>query len=86
MSFIENVFSCFSESELAKVPSFKAVLLGDTAGYFECVKAIAHYTTEEIALSLKNGGVIIRGEGLYVKKYCAGDLVVCGKIKSLERV
>ncbi|MBE7083437.1 MAG: hypothetical protein E7373_02390 [Clostridiales bacterium] len=86
MNFIESVCSCFSENELLKAPDFKAVLLGDTAGYFECVKSIAHYTEEEIALSVKNGGVIIRGEGLYVKKYCAGDLVVCGKIKSLERV
>ena len=85
MSFIDNIKSCFSESELLSSSSFRAVLFGDNAMYLECVKAINRYSPEEIAIFLKKGQIIIRGEGLYVKKYCGGDLVVCGKIKSVER-
>jgi len=86
MSFIENIKNCFCSEELPKEPVYRAVLFGDYAGYFENVTAIAHYDTEEIALSLKKGGIVIKGENLYVKKYCMGDVSVCGKIKSVERV
>ncbi len=86
MSFIEEIKSCFCESELPASPSYRAVILGDGAVYLENVKSIVYYTSEEIALTVKGGGIILRGEKLYVKKYCAGDLAVCGKIKSLERI
>jgi sporulation protein YqfC len=86
MGFIDDISNCFSPDEMPKVPCFRAVLFGDGAGYFENIRAIKYYTAEEICLCLKRGGLIIRGENLYVKKYCAGDVVICGKIKSIERV
>ena len=86
MGFIEDIKNCFSLEEFPSKPTYRAVLFGDTAGYFENVLGIISYTKEEIALSIKNGRLIIRGEGLYVKKFCVGDIVVCGKILSLERV
>ncbi|MBQ7236903.1 MAG: YabP/YqfC family sporulation protein [Clostridia bacterium] len=86
MGFIDDITRCFSADELPKEPCFRAVLFGDGAGYFENVRSIRHYTPEEIALCLKRGGLLIRGENLYVKKYCAGDVVVCGRITSIERV
>ena len=79
MGFIESIKSCFSGEELPVEPIFRAVL-------FENVRSILHYEIEEIALSLKKGGLVIRGDNLYIKKYCAGDVVICGKIKSVERV
>ncbi|MBO7345002.1 MAG: YabP/YqfC family sporulation protein [Clostridia bacterium] len=86
MGFIEEIKNCFCVEELPVNPCYRAVIFGDSAVYLENVKAIVYYTTEEIALTVKGGGIILRGENLYVKKYCAGDLAVCGKIKALERV
>ena len=86
MGFIDSIKNCFSQEELPKEPVFRAVLFGDTACYFENVCCIVRYDVEEIVLGLKKGGISIRGQGLYLKKYCAGDVVVCGKIKSVERV
>ena len=67
-------------------PVYKATVIGDSAGYFENVKGIKSYSEEEIVLSIKGGGLIIRGEKLFVKKYCAGDVAICGKIKGIERI
>ena len=85
MSLIDSMKSCFGTEELPTEPIFRAVLFGDTAGYFENVKSIVHYSPEEICLCLKKGVLKIQGAGLYIKKYCSGDIVVCGKIKALIR-
>lgn len=84
MQFIEEIMGLFGGESVK--PDFKAVILGSYGGYFECVTGIRHYTPSEIALSFKKGGVIIKGENLYIKKYSSGDVAVCGKINSLERV
>lgn len=86
MSFIDDIKGCFNPDELPKEPIYRAVLFGDGAGYFENVRTIAHYQTDEILLCLKKGGLLVKGKDLYVKKYCAGDVVICGKITSIERV
>lgn len=86
MSFIDDIKNCFTADELPKEPIFRAVLFGDSAAYFENVLTIANYAPEQITLSLKRGGIVISGVGLYVKKYCAGDVVICGKINSIQRV
>ena len=86
MSFIDDIKGCFNPDELPKEPIYRAVLFGDGAAYFENVRTIAHYQTDEILLCLKRGGLLVKGKDLYVKKYCAGDVVICGKITSIERV
>jgi len=86
LGFIEDIKGCFSPDEIPKEPCFRAVLFGDGAAYFENVCSIAHYTPEEVSLCLKRGGLVISGCGLYIKKYCAGDVVICGKIRSIERI
>ena len=85
MSFIDNIKECFCSAEFPKEPLFRAVLFGENAAYFENVRGIVSYNTEQIVLCLKRGALTIKGEELYVKKYCAGDVVVCGKIKAIER-
>ncbi|MBQ9734876.1 MAG: YabP/YqfC family sporulation protein [Clostridia bacterium] len=85
MGFIDSIKECFTSEELMNEPIFRAVLFGDGAAYFENVKTILHYDVEEIGLGLKKGKIVVRGQGLYVKKYCAGDVVICGKIKSVEK-
>ena len=86
MGFIEDIKNCFSADELPIEPVFRAVMFGDCAIYLENVRSIVKYTPEEIAIALKKGGLKLMGNNLYVKKYCAGDLVICGKIKSIERI
>ncbi len=86
MSFIDCISRCFNSEELSSSGQFRAVLFGDGAVYFESVKAIGGYTEKEVYLILKKGGIKIKGEGLYIKKYCAGDVAVCGKISIIERV
>ena len=84
MDFIENIKQSVGEF-FPKEPSYKAVFLGDDAVYFQNVTKIISFTSEKITLSLKKGGVDLVGENLYIKKYCMGDVVICGKITSMQR-
>ena len=86
MSLIEQIRNCFCQKELPIEPVYRAVLFGDCAGYFENVKNIVSFSDCEIILSLSNGGLKIAGEKLYIKKYCLGDVAICGKIKTIERI
>ena len=86
MSLIDNIKDCFCQNELPLDCSYRAVLFGESAGYFENVKSIVSYEKEQVVLSLKNGGLKVSGKDLYIKKYCLGDVVVCGKILSVERI
>jgi hypothetical protein len=54
--------------------------------YFENVCSLRSYQQAEIVFNLKKGGVRVTGESLYLKKYCMGDVLVCGKIVAIERV
>ena len=86
MSLIDNVKECFESGQIPKEPSFRAVLFGESALYLENVKSIVCFDNEQIILALKTGGLRVFGNCITVKKYCSGDLVVCGKIKGLEKI
>ena len=86
MGFIDNILSSVGAEHFPAEPCFKIMIFGDSAGYFENITGIKYYTPEEISLCIKKGGITVRGENLFIKKYCAGDVVICGKITSLERV
>lgn len=83
MSFIDEVMRVFGGEDLT--PDFRVMIIGDAAVYAEGVKAIKSYSQDKIELYLKKGEIKILGSGLFIKKYCAGDLAVCGKINSIER-
>lgn len=80
MGLIENVKNNFSSDELSFYAGFRLVMIGANALFIEGVKGLIYYTETEIAFALKKGKVIVKGKGLYVKKYCEGDAVVCGEI------
>ena len=82
MSFFDSITESLN---IGKNTFFRAVLF-DGALHVEGVKQILKYTAEEITIRLKKDGLTISGSDLFVKKYCAGDLVICGKIKSLTRI
>ncbi len=85
MSFIENIKNCIGESVGVDLGEFRATMFGFSSVYFEKIKSIVSYTKTEIVLGLKKGRVIISGNQLLVKKYCAGDVVVCGEISKIEK-
>ena len=84
MSFIEEVVKIFGAEDAA--PTFRIMIFGESAAYIEGVRSIKSYSHDKMELDVKKGAIRISGEGLYVKKYCAGDIAVCGKIKSVEKV
>ncbi len=86
MGFIDEIKGTFSASEIPIDLSYRAVIFGDDAVYVEKVKRIISYEPTEMNFSLKKGGLRIRGSKLYVKKYCMGDICVCGKITAIERI
>ena len=83
MSFINEITGIFGGENIA--PTFRVMLFGESAAYVEGVKAIKSYSQDKIEAFVGKGELKITGEGLYVKKYCGGDLAVCGKIKAIEK-
>lgn len=83
MSFMDEMLKVFGGEGAA--PTFRVMLIGDGAAYAEGVKAIKSYSQEKMEILIGKGEMRITGEGLFVKKFCAGDLAVCGKIKSIEK-
>lgn len=83
MGFIKEIAGIFGGENV--VPTFRVMLLGEKAAYVEGVKSIKSYSQDKIELFIGKGELKITGEGLYIKKYCAGDLAVCGKIKAIEK-
>lgn len=81
MSFSDEIMGLFGEDLNT---GFRACFF-ENAAYIEGVKSIKSYSREKMEITLKRGEVILKGENLTVKKYCMGDLAVCGKITSLER-
>ncbi len=86
MSFIENIKNCIAYSDSPELNDFRLVSFSFRSIYFENVKSILSFSREEIVLGLKKGALKVSGRELYVKKYCAGDVVICGEIQKLERL
>ncbi|MBP5242623.1 MAG: YabP/YqfC family sporulation protein [Clostridia bacterium] len=54
-------------------------------GYFQNVKGIVGFTSEEVTLRLARGSLKIAGKGLKVRKYCENDVLIGGDILSVIR-
>ncbi len=76
--FLGDELNGFNISELK--PSFRAEFIGDSGVYFQNIACIKSYTESEIILGIKRGVLILSGENLFIKKYCQGDVFICGKI------
>ncbi len=77
-----NEINEFFRNTLGDSP-FKVTMFGSNAIYIEGAKTIKYYTKQEIFIILKNGGIKIIGEDLFIKKYCLGDVAICGKIQQI---
>ncbi len=85
MSFIDNIKNCIASSDSPALSGVRMTCFGFRSAYFEEIKSIISYAKDEIVLGLKSGGIILSGRELYVKKYCAGDVVICGEILKIEK-
>ena len=85
MNFIEDIKQSINLSGICQ-PTFRALLIGDEAVYFENICSIKSYSQNKIELQLKKNQIKIDGENLVIKKYCQGDLLICGKIKTLSTI
>ena len=83
MSFIDEIYGHFASSLQGFLPTFKASIIGDNGAYFENVKKIVSLSPNLIILGLKSKLIEVSGEELKIKKYCEGDLLICGKIKGV---
>jgi len=85
MGFMDNIFKSTLIEPFPKEPPTRIMLIGDFAGYFEHVKTIISYSPEEIILGVKKNIVKVVGEKLLIKRFCEGDVVICGKIISVSK-
>ncbi len=85
MNFIEDIKKSLNLSGVCE-PKFRAILIGDEAVYFENICSIKSYSQNKIELLLKKNQIKIEGENLFIKKYCQGDLLICGKIQTLSTI
>ena len=64
----------------------RCILVPNGGGYFEGVKCVEDFSPERIVLRFSQGQTAIEGIGLFIKKYCDGDLEILGKITALYLV
>ena len=53
-------------------------------GYFEGVKAVGDFSSEQIVLYFPHASVQIDGVDLSIGKYCDGDLRLKGKVRAMQ--
>ena len=82
MSFIDDIKNMLNVED----GFFKAVMIGDGGIYFEGVVSVDSFSPEEIIIKAKKFSLKLTGSQLYIKKFCLGDLVVCGTIRSLSKI
>lgn len=85
MGFIDSILDNIALPFEGDALKNKIVLVGDSAGYFDSVSSIVYFSETEVCLAVKKGKIVVFGSGLYIKKFCEGDVVLCGKITKIER-
>lgn len=59
--------------------------VSETGAYFQSVKGIAEFSACKIVLTAAKSSLCITGECLCILKLYGGDLLIGGKIKSVEK-
>ena len=79
MRLYDEIFNNADGAALAR-----CVIVPCGGGYFEGVKSVADFSDTKLTLTFPKQIVEIEGKGLYIKKYCDGDLQLFGEIYSLR--
>lgn len=62
----------------------KITMIGDIQLYVENHKGIIEYSVEKIRIDINKGNLIIRGKDLSIKTIITEEIIVSGKIYSVE--
>ncbi len=62
----------------------RVTLIGNVHFYLENYGGIIEYNQETVRLKVKEGEIIIRGEGLSIKNFYTDEIFIEGKIKLIE--
>ncbi|NLA26935.1 MAG: sporulation protein YqfC [Firmicutes bacterium] len=62
----------------------RVTLVGNVQLYIENHRGVIVYNENQVRLSVKNGEIIVRGEGLQIKNLLEGELLVKGLIEELD--
>lgn len=66
--------------------SFQYCVADGCGGYFQNIKSVAAMSKSQITLISRSGAFCVEGEGLIIKKYCDGDMLIVGNIIKVERL
>lgn len=75
MELYEEIYEGIKEERCSFLP------MG--SGYFQGVRALIGFSDTEIVLLMKKSRIVVRGEGLEIRKYYDGDLQLSGRIYSV---
>ena len=75
MRLYEEIFKDAESAALCR-----CVVVPDGGGYIEGVKGVEDFSPQRVILRFNKWQAAIEGEGLFIKKYCIGDLELSGKI------
>lgn len=71
----------FKSAEGLAFQKYTVVIGG--GGYFEGVKSVGDFSSEQVVLFFPNQSLQIDGKRLNIKKYCDGDLELSGEIHTV---
>lgn len=85
MKLIKDIIGQFAfDADISLVLQYYVV--DGCSGYFQNIKGITSFNDEEIILTSSCGDVKVCGEKLFIRKYADGDMIIDGKISSVEKV
>lgn len=85
-TFLETIAASTGLPIETIMSSFKIIMLSSKSLYIEGTAKISSYAKEEISIKVKGGFIIISGENLKIKEYNKNDVLIFGKIKSVNIV
>ena len=80
----ENIADRLELPEEALLGAAKLTLTANRRALIENHCGIEEYGPEEIRVRLKRGGIVLRGSELRLEAMNKGELLICGKLQSVE--
>ena len=80
----ENIADRLDLPEDALLGAAKLTLTANRRALIENHCGILEYGTEQIQVSVKRGKIVLRGSGLKLEAMNKGELLICGKLQSVE--
>lgn len=84
MGFVEEVMGAGAD-RLAPC-EYRLTVLGRRCVYVEGIRCVKSFSEEEILLGLKGCCLRITGRGMYIEKFCGGDVEIKGSVTGIERL